>query len=248
MATRVNYEGSSDVGTFACLTNSYCLIGSVGSSKQFFGMFESELAERIPVIPCSVAGVRIIGAMVCGNRHGLLLPQNVTDSEVAHIRNSIPSEVKVRVVEERLNALGNIIACNDYVALVHPDVSKTTVDLIEDTLKVEVFKQTIGGEKNVGSYCALTNQGALVRPHVGEAEVQQLSSMFQVPVKRGTVNRGSGKVGAGLVVNDWAAFCGTDTTATEIGVVDQIFNLNPDIQQNNDALEKMRASILEEVV
>ena len=32
--------------------------------------------------------------------------------------------VKIQRVEERLSALGNVIACNDYVALVHPDLDR----------------------------------------------------------------------------------------------------------------------------
>lgn len=41
-----------------------------------------------------------------------------------HIRNSLPDEVVVQRIDERLSALGNCIACNDYVALIHPDIDK----------------------------------------------------------------------------------------------------------------------------
>ena len=40
------------------------------------------------------------------------------------IRNSLPEEIKMQRVEEKLSALGNVIACNDYVALVHPELEK----------------------------------------------------------------------------------------------------------------------------
>lgn len=76
------------------------------------------------MVHASIAGCRIIGRMTVGNKNGLLVPNSTTDVELQHLRNSLPDEVKVQRVEERLSALGNVIACNDYVALVHPDLDK----------------------------------------------------------------------------------------------------------------------------
>ena len=72
-----------------------------------------------------------------GNRHGLLVPNTTTDQELQHIRNSLPDSVMIRRVEERLSALGNVIACNDYVALAHPDLDRViwaSYDIFRDCL------------------------------------------------------------------------------------------------------------------
>jgi translation initiation factor 6 (eIF-6) len=61
-----------------------------------------------------------------GNRYGLIVPSSTQDQELQHIRNALPDSVKIRRVEERLSALGNVITCNDYVALVHPDLDKVS--------------------------------------------------------------------------------------------------------------------------
>lgn len=89
-----------------------------------FSVFEAELAETIPVVHTSINGCRIIGRLTVGNKNGLLVPNGTSDVELQHLRNSLPDSVKIQRVEERLSALGNVIACNDYVALVHPDLDK----------------------------------------------------------------------------------------------------------------------------
>ena len=48
---------------------------------------------------------------------------------------------------------------------------------------------------------------------------------MQIPLVAGTVNRGLDMIGAGLVVNDWCAFAGLDTTSTELSVIESIFKI-----------------------
>ncbi|XP_064393197.1 eukaryotic translation initiation factor 6-like [Halichondria panicea] len=242
MATRVQFEGNNEIGVFSKLTNAYCLV-AIGGSANFYSVFEGELSDVIPVVYASIGDCRIIGRLTVGNRHGLLVPNTTTDQELQHLRNSLPNSVKIQRVEERLSALGNVISCNDYVALVHPDLDKETEEMLADTLNVEVFRQTVAGNELVGTYCCFSNKGGLLHPKTKIEHQEELSSLLQVPMVAGTVNRGSDVIGGGLVVNDWTAFCGLDTTSTELSVVESIFKLT-DRQQSAIATE-LRAPLVD---
>ena len=224
MAVRAMFENSNEIGVFSTLTNSYCLL-ALGASTHFYSIFESELADLIPLVHCTIAGTRIVGRLTAGNKRGLLVPTSTTDQELSHLRNSLPDSVSIQRIEERLSALGNVIASNDHVALVHPDLERETEEIVADALGVEVFRQTIATNVLTGSYMALSNQGGLVHPKTSVQDQDELSSLLQVPLVAGSVNRGSAVVGAGMVVNDWMGVCGMDTTATELSVVESVFRL-----------------------
>jgi len=242
MAVRAQFEKNNDVGVFAKLTNKYCLV-AIGGSENFYSVFEGELSDVIPVAHISIAGCRIIGRLVVGNKNGLLVPTSTTDQELQHLRNSLPDGVKIQRIEERLSALGNVIVCNDHVALVHPDLDKETEEFLTDVLKVEVFRQTVADNVLVGSYCAISNQGGLVHPKTSIREQDELASLLQLPIVAGTVNRGSEVIAAGMCVNDWSAFCGLDTTSTEISVIENIFKLGD--RHPSAITTEMRSSLLD---
>ncbi|CAB16860.1 Eukaryotic translation initiation factor 6 [Caenorhabditis elegans] len=224
MALRVDYEGSNDVGVFCTLTNSYCLVG-VGGTQNFYSILEAELSDLIPVVHTSIASTRIVGRLTVGNRHGLLVPNATTDQELQHLRNSLPDEVAIRRVDERLSALGNVIACNDHVAIVHAEISAETEQALVEVLKVEVFRVSLAQNSLVGSYCILSSNGCLVAARTPPETQREIAALLQIPVVAGTCNRGSELIGAGMVVNDWVAFCGLDSTSTELSVVESIFKL-----------------------
>ncbi|KAL2347608.1 hypothetical protein Fmac_001608 [Flemingia macrophylla] len=182
--------------------------------------------------------------------------------ELQHLRNSLPDQVLVQRIEERLTALGNCMACNDH----------ETEEMIADVLGVEIFRRTVASNILVGSYCVFSNRGGLlstrhalveypdfkinipfcailfvqVHPHTSIEDLDELSTLLQVPMVAGTVNRGSELLAAGMTVNDWTAFCGSDTTATELSVIESVFNLRE--AQPSAIVDEMRKSLVDSFV
>lgn len=83
-----------------------------------------------------------------------------------------------------------------------------------------------------------------MHPRINVEVQDELSSLLQIPLIAGTVNRGSELIGSGLVVNDWTCFCGFDTTSTEISVIENIFKLT-DNNGPNKIKSNMRMSLIE---
>ena len=71
----------------------------------------------------------------------------------------------------------------------------------------------------------------------------ELSSLLQVPLVAGTVNRGSDVIGGGVVANDWVCFTGLDTTATELAVMENIFKLHD--SKPSGIVNEMRSALLD---
>lgn len=221
---RCRYESSNDVGSYARLTNSYCLTG-LGGSENFFSVFEAELSGHIPVVHSTVYNTKLVGVFTAGNRHGLLVPAVISDAELSHLRNSLPDGVRIRKVDDRINSLGNCISCNDHVALVHPEFDRESEEIIADTLGVEVFRTTVAGNALVGTFSAFNNLGGIVHPLTTPDEFEEIATLMQVPVACATVNKGFEQLGAGVAVNDWALFCGAECTSAEVDNLEKVFRI-----------------------
>ena len=125
-----------------------------------------------------------------------------------------------------------------------------------DLLRNDTTTTTTATIISIPNTNSLTQYNTLqVHPRTPVEDQEELASLLGVPIIAGTVNRGSDVIGGGLVCNDWTAFCGDDTTPTELSVIESIFKLDADDDDDDDddsddddVVSKMKESLIEDLV
>lgn len=202
--------GDPNVGVFSFANETIAVLPAGVSEKKLMNYGEALGTETCAV---GIADSRLVGIYVSGNSNSILLPYIATKDEVTRLR---ATGVRIAILLEKRTALGNLILCNDYGAIIDPRLKTKTVSAIEKALKVPVKPGTIGGLPQVGSLATSSNKGVLANPIVTESERRNISEVLHVPVTMGTVNSGIPYPKAGVVVNSKGAVVGSHTLGSEL--------------------------------
>jgi len=209
--------GDPNVGIFS-FANEKIAILPAGTSPAKLASFKEALG--IEAYGIGIADSRLVGIYLSGNSNSILLPYIATEEEISKLRST---DAHVTIIEEKRTALGNIILCNDYGAVVDPRLKPRTVSAVEKALKVPVKTATIGGLPQIGSLATASNKGVLANPIIDESEKKHISEVLGVPVSVGTVNSGVPYPRSGIVVNSKGAVVGSHTLGTELLAVSSVF-------------------------
>ena len=213
MIRTVDIYDTPMIGVFATCTDDVVLIPPL-TKPETCAVLEDSLNVR--VVETLINGSVVVGALSRGNSNGFLVSYGTDTNELQKLAG-----VQIEILPDKLNAVGNIVLANDSAALVHPELSDRAIETIAGTLKVEVYRGTIAGIKNVGMAGIVTNRGLLVHPKVTLSERETLERIFELPVNIGTTNFGTQVLGSGLLANSKGYLAGSETTGPELGRIEE---------------------------
>ncbi|MCQ8893189.1 MAG: translation initiation factor IF-6 [Methanolinea sp.] len=216
MQRTISYGGDPHIGVFCRVLDDIAVVPPTAPPD-----FKSALEEvlGVEVVSTTIQGSEIVGSLLTGNAKGFIVSGMATDREISVLEE----HRDVFLLEHTMNAAGNIILLNDRFAVVHPEMPGEMIGSLKDFLGTPVTPLTVGGVKAVGMAAAATNKGVLVHPRSSRAEIQRMEEIAGVPVGTGSVNRGTGLVGTGLLVNAKGYVAGLETTGFELGRIEDVF-------------------------
>ncbi len=214
MITTLDFNGNPYLGVYAASTEALTLVPKDVPKRVARAMGEALGTE---VVVTTLSGSTVLGALFCGNSHGVVVTNLATDGELAAF-GDVRAE---RVPEPSLNALGNNVLCNDQGAVVNPSFGAKSLAVLEEVLGVPATKGTIARLRTVGSSGVATNRGCIVHPQATERERDVVQEALGVPVALSTANYGTPQVGACVLATSEGAVVGSRTTPIELGRIEE---------------------------
>jgi translation initiation factor 6 len=216
MERTITFAGDPNIGVFARVLGDIAIIPPE-SPEEFKTAVRNAL--DVTLVETTIQGSTIIGSLVAGNSRGIVVSGLATEEEI----DTLAQHREVLLLNESMNAAGNVIMANDTFAAVHEDMPADLAKAIGEFLGVEVIHLIIGGVKTVGMAGVATNKGVIVHPRATERQIAMLEEVSKVPVGTGSVNMGGVLVGTGLLVNEKGYLAGNATSGFELGRIEDVF-------------------------
>ena len=215
MSATIAFGGDPHIGVFARVVEDLAIVAPQAPEG-----FRAAIVEEldIEVVDTTIQDSAIVGALVAGNRWGIVVSGLASREEIARITE----HREVMRLEKGMNAAGNIILANDIFAAVNPELPLEIAEEIGSFLRVPVLRLSFAGYRAVGKVAVATNRGILVHPRANPVEIARLEEAVDIPIGVGTVNMGSGLVGSGLLANSRGYLAGTGTSGFELGRIEEV--------------------------
>ena len=215
MLKRVDIVGNPNIGVFILATDDLAIVPYNLLDEKADIIKE---ALDVDVVKSSISGCSLIGSLAVANSNGMVVSPHVLDREIKQFEDL---GINVATVPGQYTALGNIVAANDKGAIVSPFLSEEAINVIEETLDVNVEATSMVGSDIIGSMIQVTNKGFLISSKAIQSEISFAQEVFGVEGDIGTVGSGISLVGACSIANSNGAIVAKDSTGPEMARVEE---------------------------
>ena len=216
--TKYDVYSGPNIGIFTSANDKFVFIPN-GFAKTKAEKLAHYLQTEYLMTP--VANTRLLGILMVLNNHGILLPKTSSPDEIANLRKC--TDLNVKILDTKYNALGNLICVNDKGGVISPIIEKEYIKEIEDTLDIEVMQKRIAGFHQVGAVMKANNHGAVIHPEADEEDIKNFSKILGVNIEPATINGGIPFVSSGMLANSNAVVVGNLTNGPEIMMLTRAF-------------------------
>jgi len=133
------------------------------------------------------------------------------------------TDLNVKILDTKYNALGNLICVNDKGGVISPIIEKEFIKEIEDVLDIEVIQKKVAGFHQVGAVMEANNLGGIIHPEADEEDIKNFSNVLGVNLEPATINGGIPFVSSGMLANSNAVVVGNLTNGPEIMMLTRAF-------------------------
>lgn len=208
----LNFHKNPFLGIFGKANDDWLIVAR-GIPKE--ALRRAKEALEVEVIETTIGDTSLIGSLLVLNSRGIVVSNIAYESEIKILKET---GLEVAIAPGKENAIGNVALVNDNAALVDPNLDEETIEVLEDVLKVKVYKGTIGDSGLVGMSAVINKYGILCHPDLTDEEEKLLREIFgeEREINIGTVNRGTPFVGSGIIANSKGVIVGDKSTGVEL--------------------------------
>ncbi|RLF65602.1 MAG: translation initiation factor IF-6 [Thermoplasmata archaeon] len=210
--TLLNFHKNPFLGIFGKANDDWLILAR-GVPRE--AIKRAKEALDVDVVEVTIGGTSLVGSLLVLNSRGIVVSNIVYDDELKLLEDT---GLEVAIVPGKENAIGNVALVDDKAALVDPELDDETVEVLNDVLKVKVYRGTIGDSGLVGMSAVINKYGILCHPDLSDDEEKLLKEVFgeEREINIGTVNRGTPFVGSGIITNSKGVIVGDKSTGVEL--------------------------------
>jgi translation initiation factor 6 len=205
------------LGVYAVCTDNFCLVPNNILKKEEV-IIEKYLKTKI--IKMAVSDSPLIGVYLLAHKDKIMVCKNSIKQNELDIFEK--EGIKVKIIKEDYNALGNLVAFNSNYGFASALLSNKTVSEISSFFDIEVERKTLFSMDILGSSLYVNDSLFMVNPNVSEKDFNYFKQKFKVEGIATTLNYGDLFVGNDVIANKNSVLVGDSTSNIELMKVDDI--------------------------